>query len=100
MSDTVIKWAEIIPTMCGNAVAMEHERESGTLPALCDTEAEILDELVFMQEHYDHEIEKGERDKGDVYEGYAARVSWDGENLFLIDDDNEVIERVDWRAQL
>ena len=94
----MIKWAELIPTMCGYSVAIcEHEGE--TVPYLYDFENEVTEEIEEMHDHYQEQIEAGERDDDDEYEGEAHRVSWDGENLFIVDDNDEPFIKINWKHQ-
>ena len=97
----MIKWAELIPVMCGNyAVGLECSGNGAPQPALCDTKEEVLAEIQDMQDCYNEDIANGERDEGDKWEGEAHRVLFDGVKLFLVDDDDQPFEEIDWRAQL
>jgi len=92
----MIKWAELIPTMCGWAVGIEGEGDE-VKPCLYDTQNEVIEEIEEMHDLYHEQIEAGERDEeDDEYEGECHAVRWDGENLLIAATD----ERVDWRAQL
>ncbi len=85
-------WAELIPTMCGWAIAIDDNQT----PVFYDTEAEVLEEIASMQADYDEQIEAGERDEDDEYEGECHLVKWDGDNLFIA----ETNEQINWREQL
>jgi len=88
----MIKYAELIPTMCGWAIAIDDNQ----MPVLYDTKNEVLEEIEEMHDHYQEQIEAGERDDDDEYEGECHLVRWDGENLFIA----ETNEQVNWRDQL
>lgn len=93
----MIKWAELIPTMCGWSIVLDDNCE----PVFYDSKAEVLEEISEMNKWYQDEIEAGERDKDDEWEGEAHRVWFnDNEQLFLVDENDEPIEEIDWRAQL
>ncbi len=94
------KWIEIIPLLSGSyAVSIEGEGDDAK-PCLYDSEGEVLEEIAAMQADYNEQIEAGERDEGDEYEGVCHKADWDGEELILLDEFNEPIYTIDWRSQL
>ena len=97
----MIKWAELIPVMCGNyAIGLEGDGDD-IKPCLYDTKEEVLEEIEDMNRCYQEDIEAGERDDGDEWEGEAHRVWFsDNQQLFIVDDNDNPIEEIDWRAQL
>ena len=96
----MIKWAELIPVMFGGYSVGMTEVDGKIIPDLCDTEEEVLAEIDEMQAEYDEQILNGDRDEGDTWEGESHRVWWDKEELFIVDEHDKPMIRVDWRAQL
>lgn len=92
----MIKWAELIPTMCGWSVPLEGDSGDDLKPYLYDTEHEVRIEIIEMRYEYLRQIGAGERDIDDEWEGECHQVEWDGEILTII----ETGEQVDWRDQL
>ncbi len=96
----MIRWVELIPLMVGGySVSLEGEGEC-IRPYLYESEAEVLEEIASMQADYDEQIADSERDKGDLWEGEAHQVSWDGERLYLLDHLGFRCEQINWREQL
>ena len=92
----MIKFAELIPLMCGGwAVGLEGDGDD-IKPYFYDTEAEVIEEIKSMQEEYDQQIAEGFRDEGDLWEGEAHQVTFIDDVLTIV----ETGEKIEWRDQL
>lgn len=97
----MIKWAELIPVICGNyAVGLTVDDSGSPIPVFYDTEMEVLADIKEMKEHFEEQIKTGERDEGDLWYGECHRVYWDGNNLYLVGNGDKPFEEIDWRDQL
>ena len=98
----MIKWAELIPVICGNySIGLTYDDNGLETPCLYDTKEEVLAEIEDMNRCYQEQIKEGERDEGDEWEGEPHRVWFsDNQQLFVVDDNDEPIEEIDWKAQL
>lgn len=64
-------YVELIDTLCGPSVGMIDE-----MPALYATQQQVEEEIADMQRSYQEDIDAGERDEGDEWEGTLAKLSF------------------------
>lgn len=77
-----IFYVEVVHTMfgqysTGTTTVMVNE-QAVAIPAIYASDEEVLVEIREEQSRYADEIEEGERDEGDEYEGELMMVKWDG----------------------
>lgn len=89
------KWVEVIRA-CGLHVVCGDDENGNIIPSLYDTEEEVLEEIDSVNAEYQAQIELGEREDGDEYEGFPIAVLWDGERLFT---DDSLKQELKWKEQ-
>jgi hypothetical protein len=97
----VIKYTDLVPLMGGGySVGLGSDSNGNLKPALYDTAKEAQAEIDEINAEYQEQIEAGDRDHGDQYEGELCAVSFDGEHLYLLDQNFNQVEQINWRDQL
>lgn len=69
-----------IPVMCGDYSVGCMETPVGDVPALMATKAEAEAENNDMIKEYRDQVEAGERDEDDEWDGEVMEARWDGES--------------------
>jgi len=97
----IIKYTDLIPLLSGGySVGIEGDSKENLKPALYDTKEEAQKEIDDCCTEYIAQIKAGDRENDDIYEGILSKVFWNGEDLILLDDNNNHVEKILWRAQL
>lgn len=79
-------YGECIPCMSGQFSTGLSEVEGVPVPALYTTPADAFESQAEEVARYQSEIEEGDRDYDDEYEGMVVVVDWDGGDLFTVSD--------------
>ena len=94
-------YGECIPCMSGQFSTGLSEVEGVEVPALYTTPADAFESLAEEVARYQREIEDGDRDDDDEYEGMVVVVDWDGGDLFTVSDFSyppiEMVAQEPWR---
>jgi hypothetical protein len=65
--------------LAGSQISLGSSEVDGIpIPSLYMTESEVHEEIASEHQRYMEEIEDGDRDDDDEYEGYGVMVKWDG----------------------
>ena len=90
-------WVELMPSMSNDDVAITNGDDGKPMPSIYHDKAEGNSDIKESQEMYLKEISDGERDKGDVWEGYVALVSFDGPKMNILDEVSlDIVDSYDW----
>lgn len=85
-------YAVLTPCIVGYAIGSIDTESGVSIPALNFTMESALEENQEMTETYLDQIQRGERDADDEWQGIVRQLMWDGGELMHVLDENGDIE--------
>jgi len=99
-----IFFVEVIVTGIGQysmgSTSVDVEGKDTPIPCVYATQAEVLAEIKDETQRYESEVQGGERDVEDEYEGQLMAMKWDGGtqvSFFDVDDLDAKLDEGAWR---
>lgn len=97
-----VKWVELIPVLIGRySVCVQEDKSGNITPCLYETREEAMAEIQDSRDIYKQQIDEGQRDPDDEYEGEVHPCVQDGDELVLLCEESLIeTERVSWKPDI